>query len=90
MHDQDAYVVDQNEIGDFTAIGYDGPNSNYFKYEFKNKDTWTATSYNKGPTCANAWTVKSEKNGNNKAKHTPSAGCPELTPNFANIGGSSS
>ena len=26
VHDQDAYVVDQNAIGSFDQIGYDSPN----------------------------------------------------------------
>ena len=87
VHDQDAYVVDQNAIGDFAAIGYEAPNSKYFTYTFEGA-TWKATKGAKGPNCASPWTVLSEMNGVNKAKHTPTAGCEDMTPNFKNIGGS--
>lgn len=79
--------MDQNAIGSFDQIGYDAPNSQYFTYSFESGDTWTAKKGAKGPDCGTDWTVKSELNGANKAKHTPTAGCPNLTPNFANIGG---
>lgn len=87
VHDQDAYVMSQNEIGDFAAIGYEAPNSNYFTYTFAS-NTWTATKGAKGPNCDNPWRVLSEKNGTNKVKHTSTAGCPEMTPNFKFIGSS--
>jgi len=92
VHDQDAYVVDQNAIGTFAQIGYDAPSSNYFTYTNEGNNSWMAVKGAKGPDCANPWTVTHGTPANNKVTHTATAGCANLTPNFENIGkaGSSS
>ena len=92
VHDQDAYVVDQNAIGNFSQIGYEAPNSKYFTYTFESNSTWTAEKGAKGPNCTGKWTVKSElvSGRTDKAKHTPKAGCEDMTPNFSNLGGTGS
>jgi len=96
VHDQDAYVVDQNKLGSFSKIGYEAPNSKYFTYTSTlegetegTSATWTATPGTKGPNCNSAWTVTSTSDGE-KATHTPKAGCEAMTPNFSNIGGTGS
>ena len=90
MHQQDAYFAETSTIGaSFKDIGYDTPPTNVFKYTYESSNTWTATPQSgKLPDCSTAWTVKSEpKSG--KAKHTATAGCSELTPNFTQIGAGS-
>ena len=81
-------MVDQGDVGNFSAIGYDAPASPYFTYtDGGNAGSWTATPTSKGPSsCTGPWSVSSVKEGNG-AKHTPNdGGCTTLTPNFKSIG----
>ena len=97
VHDQDAYVVDQATLGSFKLIGWEAPTSNYFTYTSSldgtstgDAATWTATKKDKGPNCATAWTITSNKDTSNpnKANHQAAGGCDEMTPNFKYIGSS--
>ena len=89
MHDQDAYVVDQNALGSFSDIGYDAPNSPYFVYSNPNNNSWQASKGAKGPDCDNPWKVVHTVPANNKTTHTATPGCANLTPNFSTIGSGS-
>ena len=87
VHMQDAYIAETSTLGtSFKLIGYDTPSSNVFDYDYVGGDTWTATPKNGAlPDCSASWTVKSELKSA-KGKHTATAGCTDLTPNFTQIG----
>lgn len=82
---QDAYFVDQQEIGDWKAIGYKEPASKNFKYSEDNN--WSATAQFDASDCTGGtvWSVKTTK-VDTKVKYEASDNCPALTPNFKNIG----
>ena len=89
VHMQDAYVTDQGDVGSWSLIGYKEPASKNLSYTETNswtaepKDSWSPTC--EGGTASTTWNVKAEKNGT-AAKYTASNNCPNLTPNFKNIG----
>ena len=87
MHQQDAYIAETGSVGTtFKLIGYDTPSSNVFDYSYVDSKTWTATPKSGAlPDCSKAWTVESEVKSA-KGKHTATAGCTDLTPNFTQIG----
>lgn len=90
---QDAYFVDQQNIGTWTQIGYKEPASNNFTYTGKDAtsgDTWIATAKFSTDDCnSNAWKINTTKVGTN-VKYQATDNCPALTPNFKNIGTSGS
>ena len=89
VHMQDAYFVDQQEIGSWTDIGYTAPTSTNFEYKEAADPQWTATAQfdTDGKCSSDDWTVKVEK-ASKTVKYTAS-GCTALTPNFDKIGSGS-
>ena len=90
VHMQDAYITDQNAKGDWSHIGYTAPTSKNLQYN--EKGDWTATPASSwSPTCeggsnpSTTWNVTV----NEDHTYTASDNCPNLTPNFKNIGASS-
>lgn len=89
VHMQDAFVVDQQRKGSFTEIGYEKPTSSVFTYTDAADTSFSASAGGKLTKCTggDTWTVGvSVSNG--LASFSPSRNCPELTPNFKNIGSS--
>lgn len=87
---QDAFVVDQQRKGSFTEIGYEIPTSSVFSYTDAADTSFEASAGGKLDKCGNGdtWTIGVTVSGA-QAEYTPSDNCPELTPNFKNIGSSS-
>ena len=86
---QDAYVTDQNTKGDWSKIGYTAPASKNLTYNSDATNDWKAAPKNGwSPTCeggnpnGTTWTVTV----NDDHSYTASDNCPNLTPNFKNIG----
>ncbi len=92
VHMQDAYFVDQQSVGDWTAIGYTAPTSTNFKYEQGTAETddWKATAQfdDDGKCTSKVWAV-AVKPKSKKVSYTATDNCPALTPNFKNIGSGS-
>ena len=88
---QDAYFVDQNEIGTWTLIGYKEPVSKNFEYSGSTATsgkTWIAVAQFDTDDCeSNEWSVETNKDATGKTiVYQASDNCPALTPNFKNIG----
>ena len=85
---QDAYVVDQQKYGSFSEIGFEAPTSTVFIYSEETGFKAVATVLDK---CSGGqtWTVGVSGLPGPRATYTASNNCPELTPNFKNIGASS-
>ena len=86
---QDAYFVDQQEIGDWTAIGYEKPTSKTFTYTAPGVEWQAHAEFDLPDGCNNDWQVDVSKvtvDGVNKVKYQASDNCAPLTPNFKNIG----
>jgi len=87
---QDAYYVDQQSIGNWTAIGYEAPTSKNFTYSQPGEVEWqAAATFDLPDGCANNWQVDvSEVTVDNvkKVKFQATDNCAPLTPNFKNIG----
>ena len=94
VHQQDIYIVEHAQIGNFNIIGYEAPSSAVFTYSetytAKTKEVWTATPQaGKLSECtSDTWTVTSEMNSNS-GKHVAATDCTALTPNFTAIGSGS-
>lgn len=94
VHQQDVYIVEKSEIGNFNAIGYEEPSSGVFiyseTYTAKTKEIWTATPQaGKLSECTTeTWTITSEMKST-KGKHSSATNCTNLTPNFTAIGAGS-
>ena len=89
VHMQDAYFVDQQEIGDWTAIGYEKPTSKTFDYTAPGVEWQAEDQFDLPDGCGNNWQVDVSKTDDNKVKYQATDNCPPLTPNFKNIGTSS-
>jgi len=93
VHMQDAYFVDQQQVGNWNAIGYTAPSSSNFTYGGKDAtsgQTWTAEAkFNTDGKCtSDTWSIT--VNPTSKSiSYTASDNCPALTPNFKSIGSSS-
>ncbi len=92
---QDAYFVDQQQVGNWNAIGYTAPSSTNFTYGGKDAtsgQTWTAAAkFDTDGKCTNGNTWSITVNATSKSiGYTASDNCPALTPNFKNIGKSGS
>ena len=88
---QDAYFVDQQEIGSWKDIGYTSPSSTNFKYdEATAAPQWTATAqFDTDGKCTadeQVWKVSVSKAS--KTVSYKAEGCTALTPNFDKIGSS--
>ena len=92
VHMQDAYFVDQNEIGTWKLIGYTAPTSTNFTYTETEGSApqWKAhADFDDDGKCSSKdWTV-SVTTPSDKIKYVASNNCPALTPNFKNIGSGS-
>ena len=94
---QDAYFVDQQEIGTWNLIGYTAPTSTNFEYgggTLTSGKTWTATAiFDDDGKCTGTggkeWSITVSKESSGKIKYVASNNCPALTPNFQNIGSGS-
>ena len=89
VHMQDAYFVDQQEIGNWTAIGYEKPTSKTFDYSEGTAEWEAEAQFDLPSGCTNGWSVDVSKTTDNKVKYQASDNCAPLTPNFKNIGTSS-
>lgn len=91
VHQQDVYIVEHSQIGNFSIIGYEVPTSAVFTYSetytVNTKEIWTATPRaGKLSECSSeTWTVSSEMESN-LGKHASATNCTKLTPNFTAIG----
>ena len=89
---QDAYFVDQQNIGSWTDIGYTKPTSTNFDYtEANSAPQWKASAKfdTDGKCTSDDWTVKVESKSSGKAVSYTAEGCTALTPNFEKIGSGS-
>ena len=84
---QDAYVVENNAVGDWTELGYSAPGERKNKSSFKSKEfnylggtgTWAAGNINKLDECtadagATHWTLKATIGGTSSTKGMMSIG----------------
>lgn len=91
VHQQDVYIVEHAQIGNFNTIGYEVPSSAVFTYSetytAKIKEVWTATPQaGKLSECSSeTWSVTSEMESSG-GKHASATNCTKLTPNFTAIG----
>ena len=87
---QDAWVVDQQSKGTMKQIGFEHPTSTVFTYADDNATDFSATSTVLDKCTTQTWTVTATVNSTTKkATYSASNNCPELTPNFKNIGSGS-
>ena len=96
VHMQEAYFVDQQDIGTWNLIGYTAPTSTNFEYGGKDATsgkTWTATAqFDDDGKCTGdggkEWSISVSK-ASGKITYVASNNCPALTPNFDKIGSGS-
>ena len=87
---QDAYFVDQQQKGDWKAIGYTAPASSNFTYSETGDWKAVAKFSTDGKCKSDDWTVTVTVDNTAKTiSYQASDNCPALTPNFKNIGTSS-
>lgn len=97
VHMQDAWVVDQGAMGNWSDIGYTEPTSKNITYAGKDVKTSGQVGWQAGPNTANwnpsncsgaaAWKITVTVNGTT-ATYNSETGCAALTPNFTSIGAS--
>ncbi len=94
---QDAWVVDQGNMGDWSDIGYTEPTSKNITYGGGSVKTSGQVGWQAGPNTANwnpsscsgadAWKITVTVSGT-AATYNSETDCATLTPNFTNIGAS--
>ena len=98
VHMQDAWVVDQASMGNWSDIGYTAPTSKNITYDGSSVKTSGQVGWQAGPNTTNwspsnctgedAWKITVTVDGNT-ATYNSQTGCTSLTPNFTSIGASS-
>ena len=86
---QEAYFVDQQDVGDWTAIGYEAPTSKTFSYSATGHQWYADAQFDLPSGCTDGWYIDASKTTDKKLKIQASDNCAPLTPNFKNIGTSS-
>ena len=94
---QDAWVVDQNTVGQFEEIAYEKPTSANITYSDLTTSKggtsggWQGAGGSAFSKCTgtggSTWSVTATS-ANNRATYTASDNCPALIPNFKFIGSS--
>ena len=83
---QEAYFVDQQDVGDWTAIGYEAPTSKTFTYSATDHQWYADAQFDLPSGCTDGWYIDASKTDDKKLKIQASDNCAPLTPNFKNIG----